>query len=403
MVAACYQLSVISQRGWASVMLLDNVWLFGLALVVTLVTIPILRRIAVARDLYDRPDAGLKPHHRPIPYLGGVGIWLGWLVVLLAGMVVMREGISATASRWQLGWVAVGGSVLMLTGLVDDIRHLPPKLRLFVQLAVAGLLLYAGIGRGVWQGLMDPLGIGDWGSGMEGGAGILLNAGICFFVLAGATNSTNLIDGLDGLCAGILGIAAVGFAVMVGLLSALPTPETATGNPQSAIILVLSAAMLGACIGFLRYNFNPASMFMGDSGSLLLGLNVAVVIILMAEQASWRGLIGAAVVFGFPIFDTALAIARRWLNKRPLFIGDRSHFYDQLRDRGLSVRRTVLICYVIGVGFAAVGAGLMLLPMVYEVAVFIGGPIVGAVACWRLGMLRVDDAAEQSEGLRIDD
>ncbi len=140
-------------------------WPFGLALLVTLIAVPILRRVAAAYDLYDRPDAGLKPHQRPIPYLGGVALWAGWLAVLLAAMAIgwpSRGGPDAGAVRWEMAWLAVGGSVLMLVGLIDDIRHLPPIARLLVQVAVAGLLLYAGIGLDVCPALLEPLGIGDW-------------------------------------------------------------------------------------------------------------------------------------------------------------------------------------------------------------------------------------------------
>ena len=160
---------------------------------------------------------------------------------------------------------------------------------------------------------------------------------------------------------------------------------------------VLGVAVLGACLGFLFYNFNPASIFMGDSGSLLLGFNVAVILIRFAEQSSLRWFAGALVVFGFPIFDTALAIARRMLNGKPLFVGDRSHFYDQVRDRKISIRRD----------------GPALLPprprvRAYRertappadggilIAVLVALPILLAIACRRLGMLRVDNAADRS-------
>ena len=152
---------LLVSRGWRWLPLL-------MGMGATFLAVPIVRRIASAYDLYDRPDAGLKPHEKPVPYLGGVAIWFGWLVHLLVSMArswSFHAGQSVTdpiqVSRavpgpvlWQLTWIAVGGSILMLVGLVDDIRHLPPKVRLVLQAAVAGLLLYAGIGRGVWQALV---------------------------------------------------------------------------------------------------------------------------------------------------------------------------------------------------------------------------------------------------------
>jgi UDP-GlcNAc:undecaprenyl-phosphate GlcNAc-1-phosphate transferase len=385
-------------------------WPFGLALLVTLIAVPILRRVAAAYDLYDRPDAGLKPHHRPIPYLGGVALWAGWLAVLLAAMAIGwpgRGGPDAGAVRWEMAGLAVGGSVLMLVGLIDDIRHLPPIFRLLVQVAVAGLLLYAGIGRGVCPALLEPLGIGDWASspGDWGSTSrivaLCLSGLFCILVLAGGTNSTNLIDGLDGLCAGIVGLAALGYLAMTGLLVGVldvstPAGSTLTRVGDGTIQAVLCAGLLGACAGFLLYNTSPASIFMGDSGSLLLGFSIAVLIISMTEQASWRGLIGALFIFGFPIFDTALAIARRWLHHKPLSIGDRSHFYDQLRDRGMPVRKTVCICYAIGLAFAALGCLSIFLPTPWTVAMVIGTAAILAIVCRHFGMLRVDQAAERS-------
>lgn len=371
-----------------------------LAFGLTLLAVPLVRRIAVAYELYDRPDAGLKPHERPIPYLGGVAIWVGWLAVVVLGIADWGLGIAGwgspngqEGSYWPLAWVAVGGSVLMLVGLIDDIRHLPPKLRLLVQVAVAVLLLCSGVGRGVWSALLGPL-HGSLPSWMFGDViGTCLSGLFCVFVLAGAANSTNMIDGLDGLCAGVLGVASAGFWGITVLLWDIPAQS---GMTAPALQVLLCAGVAGACVGFLCYNFNPASMFMGDSGALLLGYSAAVLIITLTEQASWRGLIASVFVFGFPIFDAGLAIARRWLNGKPLFIGDRSHFYDQLRDRGRSVRRTVLVCYLIGALCAMLGCACVFLPVLWVVGIAVASPVVACLACRRLGMLRVDDAAERS-------
>jgi UDP-GlcNAc:undecaprenyl-phosphate GlcNAc-1-phosphate transferase len=372
------------------------------AMGVTLLAIPLLRLVAIRCDLYDRPDSGLKPHERPVPYLGGAGIWLGWLAVLLLAMAG-RE-----APGRQVAWIAAGGSVLMLVGLIDDIRHLPPVTRLAAQAAVGGLLLYAGIGRGVWAALSQPLQthLPAWLTGSE--AGLVINAAFFIFFLLGATNSTNLIDGLDGLCGGILAIASLSFWVVALLLwrhvgHGGPTLLEA-GEPGidagMALRIALCAGVVGAGAGFLCYNLHPASMFMGDSGSLLLGFNVALMIALSAEQGAWRGLAAALLVFGFPILDTSLAIARRWLNGRPLFVGDRSHLYDQLRDRGMSVRGTVYACYLMGTAFGALGSACVLLPATWVAGIILAMPFITAFACWRFGFLRVDDAAERSQGVR---
>ncbi len=362
---------------------------FALALGVTLIAIPLLRRLAVARDLYDRPDAGLKPHARPVPYLGGVGIWIGWLAAMLAGIVLVQEARGGSDLHWKTASIVVGGSLLMLVGLVDDVRHVPPKLRLLIQVMVAGLLVYAGIGRGVWQSLSQAFGETAQGQSFGDLAGVCLNALFVVLVLAGATNATNLIDGLDGLCAGIVGIAAIGF-LAIALFAGDP------GSDRTALTFVLCAGLLGTCAAFLKYNFAPATLFMGDSGTLLLGFNVAVIMILLCEQAGWPGLVGALLVFGFPIFDTALAITRRRRHRKPLFIGDRSHFYDQLRDRGGSVRGTVLLCYAIGVSCAVLGCLVVMVPTPWIFAIVVAAVTIAALSCWRFGLLKVDDTAARS-------
>jgi UDP-GlcNAc:undecaprenyl-phosphate/decaprenyl-phosphate GlcNAc-1-phosphate transferase len=359
------------------------------AMAVTLMATPILRLVAVRCDLYDRPDSGLKPHERPIPYLGGAGIWLGWLAVLLLAM--RTDG----PNRWLLTWIALGGGVVMLIGLVDDIRQLPPVLRLLIQAAVGGLLLYVGFGRGVWAALWPSVQayLPAWFS--TDTAGLIINAAFFIFLLLGATNSTNLIDGLDGLCGGIITIAFLGFWIVALLLS--HTAEAPAADATVALRITLCAGVVGACAAFLCYNFHPASVFMGDSGSLLLGYNVAVMIALCVEQGAWRGLAAALLVFGFPILDTSLAIARRWLNGRPLFVGDRSHLYDQLRDRGLSVRGAVYACYVLGVLFAGLGMACVLLQTRWVVGTVVGVPLLAALIGWRCGLLRVDNAGQRSQ------
>ncbi len=366
------------------------------AFAVTAVATPVVRRIAIARNLYDRPDAGLKPHDRPIPYLGGVGIYLGWIAAVV-GMAWLNAALSD-----RLLAVAIAGTLLMLTGMVDDVRHLRPRTRLALQALAGGILLFGGVGQRIALTFAEPFLDNPPETLAAHPATLALSGMITVAILLSATNATNLIDGLDGLCAGVTGIAAIGCAVL-----GLAAIHALDGRDETVTAVMLSAALLGACLGFLLYNFNPASIFMGDSGSLLLGLNAAVLILILAEpmvgiagQSSFAWLAAAAMVFGFPVFDTALAIARRRRNRRPLFVGDRSHFYDQLRDRGFSVRRTVLTCYALALGFSVLGIGVIWLPPAVLLATYVliaGG---AAVTLFRAGMLRVDDAAGRSATAR---
>lgn len=355
------------------------------ALIATLAAGPVVRRIAVSYSLYDRPDAGLKPHEKPIPFLGGLALYVGWLAAILLGLIF--HPVLNTESIW----IALGGSVLLLTGLIDDIRHLRPMSRLTIQTLVAITLLPAGVGQGVAVSLSGSI-FPPWGDALFGGwVGFCLDALFCVLVLAGSVNATNLIDGLDGLCSGIVAITAIGFLAVFALLG-----QGLIDAPTALLVPIVSIGILGACLAFLKFNFNPASLFMGDSGSMLLGFSVAIVIILMTRLASWHGFIASVTVFGFPIFDTALAIGRRRLNRRPLFIGDRSHFYDQIRDRGLTVRKTVLACYGLGLVFAVVGAAMTCLPGLVLAPFGMAIALIAILLCRRYGFLRVDDSAERS-------
>lgn len=369
------------------------------AVVVTCVATPVVRRVAIALDLFDRPDAGLKPHEAPIPYLGGVAIYLGWLAAVVCAAVMIDD-----ASRTLLA-IAVAGTILMLTGMVDDIRHLRPRTRLALQAVAAGVLLFGGVGRRIALTFAEPF-LDISPAALDGHPVTLAFSGmITVAILLSATNATNLIDGLDGLCAGVTAVAAVGYVVL-----GLAAIRIVQGPGANAGHLILAAALLGACLGFLVFNFNPASIFMGDSGSLLLGLNAAVLMILfaeqmigVAEQSAIAWFAAGVMVFAFPVFDTGLAVIRRRINRKPLFIGDRSHFYDQLRDRGLPVRRTVLLCYGLGVGFSVLGAAVVYLRTAALLTVYAVVVVGAAWALRQTGMLRVDDAAAQSAGKARDE
>lgn len=350
------------------------VWPFGIALVLTMLTMPIVRAIAVASNIYDVPDSGLKPHEKPIPYLGGVGMYIGWAAA------VGFASIQFPASRGLLLSILAAGTIMMLTGLFDDLFDLKPRTKLLLELVAAMVLVYGGVGDRVVGIVFSYF---DYAP--PGWVVTALSAGITVFVLLGAGNATNLIDGMDGLCSGVIGIISLGFLAIAAHLAVSGFSET--GDP---VRLVLAVALFGACVAFLRYNFHPAQMFMGDAGSLLLGFNAAVLILLFAEQNKARWFIGALMVFALPIFDTALAILRRWLNGRPLFIGDRTHFYDQLRQRGCSVRQTVLISYGLAVFYVLVGCLVLFVRGLFASAIFVGVAIGSLLLVIRIGMLRRD-------------
>jgi UDP-GlcNAc:undecaprenyl-phosphate GlcNAc-1-phosphate transferase len=191
------------------------------------------------------------------------------------------------------------------------------------------------------------------------------------------------MDGLDGLCGGVTAVIAAGF-----LFLAVHIAMYATGQNLNldGLRVVLALALLGAVLGFVPYNFNPASIFMGDTGSMFLGFSCATLIISMAqERPKW--FLAGMVMFALPILDTALAFARRYVNKRPFFSADRNHFHHQLVSRGFTVKQTVLISYGLSLFFALLGIAIVFMRTRYAAAIYlvVFGSII--VAAYKMGMV----------------
>lgn len=346
---------------------------FGVALVAT----PLCRAFARSRRIVDRPDDFLKPHKRPIPYLGGVAIFLGW-----AAGIAIAVGLKWFPLEPGFLWgILAAGLAIMAVGLFDDIRMMKPRVKLVLNILVGLYLLWLGVGRNVFGVILQATVLKNDPSirGLE----LFFSIPFGLFIVVGACNATNLIDGLDGLCGGVLGIISLGFFLLAVHMAAW-RPDQAITHER----VVLSLAMVGAAAGFLPYNINPASIFMGDAGSMLLGLNAAVLIMLFCEPGLVRWMLGAIVVFGLPIADMTLTLLRRWRNAQPLMIGDRSHFYDQLVDRGYTVRQVVTISYALALGFAAMGCITAIFVRTrYAILVYAAGAAIVVLAAWRFRMV----------------
>jgi len=349
------------------------------AFVITVFATPVAARVARRLGVMDVPDQLLKPHARPTPYLGGTAICLGWAVAALAALAFPPD--DATIDWRLLVPIVAGGVLVSVIGLIDDMRELPPKFRLLAGTAViVAVILVTGVGAKLPESLLTPLGI-DLPPGVRYALAVLIGV----FIVLGACNSANLIDGLDGLCTGVTAIISLGFCLLAAHLASLG--HSPTGDP---VRLVLALAMLGATTGFLPLNFNPAKIFMGDAGSTLLGYNCGMMILLFAERGTFRWVIGALMIFALPIFDTALAMFRRWRSGRPIFAGDRSHFYDQLVQRGLTVRQSVLVSYSLTVFFGLVGLLVIWIRTRYAVIAYVGICAVAAVVAWATGLTHPD-------------
>jgi len=286
---------------------------------------PVVGRLAGKLGALDIPSAR-KLHTQPVPRLGGVAVYLAFLAGLLAFGAGGRE-------MWGL---VAGASLIVLLGTLDDIYDLPAKVKLAGQIATAAAVIPFGlqvefVTNPVNGGLIY---LGWWG------------IPVTVFWLVAVTNALNLIDGLDGLATGTAVIAAVTLAVVAW---------TEGHTEAAAPALILGAAALG----FLRHNFYPAKIFLGDSGSMLLGFVLAATAVIgLTKSATAVSLIIPILILGIPLFDTTFAVLRRCYRRRPIFNPDRDHLHHRLLDAGLTHRRAVLVVYGVD---AVLGASAVLL------------------------------------------
>ncbi|MBU0608229.1 MAG: undecaprenyl/decaprenyl-phosphate alpha-N-acetylglucosaminyl 1-phosphate transferase [Armatimonadetes bacterium] len=319
---------------------------------------PVSKVLARYVGAIDNPGE-LKVHAKAMPRFGGSAVWAATVLACFGGVVVQSVHVSAGG----LFPVLIGATLVALIGAIDDTIGLSPKARLCAGV-VAALVTAAGV---FWA--------------MPSAAWVrALVMCVSAVWLLGCANAMNMLDGLDGLAAGVSAIAAVGIGIAA----------LVAGNMPCALLVL---GLAGACVGFLRYNFRPASTFMGDVGSLFLGFTLASSVLLLAQDASGRPvlplMLGAMVALGVPVGDMLLAMGRRLLNHKPMFQGDRSHFYDQLRDRfGFGVVKTVLTMYALAVAFSVLGVGISLLQGPQAVMATVACFVVAVVGVLRGGFLR---------------
>jgi UDP-GlcNAc:undecaprenyl-phosphate GlcNAc-1-phosphate transferase len=271
-----------------------------------------------------------------------------------------------------------GAIIVCVVGLADDIFDLKPSKKMLGQVAAALTLLAVGIVPNL-RSTTDFLG---WP--LPFNLELILQALIVIFFVVGATNSLNLLDGLDGLCAGVTVIITIAMLLLSIHLATWESSEV--GDPVRIIICL---GLVGGVFGFLPFNRYPAKIFMGDAGSMLLGFVVAALMILFAEQIP-RWWMASIVVFGLPILDTAVALARRLLNHRHLFVSDRGHIYDQMIDRGIPLKKTVAISYALAGVYACVGLAMSQIRTRYAAVVYIIVFAVSGIVVWKKGYLKME-------------
>ena len=291
----------------------------GVTFVFVALFIPVVKKIAEFIGAMDIPNER-KVHKVPIPRLGGLGIYAGFL------LGYMLFGIHSV----QMNAILIGSFIILVTGIFDDIKPVPAKWKFLAQIVGASIVpLYGGI-------LLQDISA----FGLYIDFGILAYPITIIFIVA-IINCINLIDGLDGLSSGIASI----YFLTIGIIAMLL-------NNSNGLDILLTFIMLGSTLGFLVHNFNPAKIFMGDSGSMFLGYIIAVIALLGFKNITLTSFIVPILLLAIPIMDTLFAILRRLINHNPLGEPDKNHLHHQLLKLRLSQRKTVLIIYLVDILFA---------------------------------------------------
>ncbi len=288
---------------------------FFTAVLISLIATPLVKILAAKVGAIDVPKDERRIHKKPMPLMGGLAIYIGVVVSSLIFLPMERTLIS----------ILLGATLILISGIVDDIKGMSPKLKLLFQM-LAGLILIVG-------GVKVDFVTNPFSSNY-----VLLylkwfSIPITLFWIVGITNTINLIDGLDGLACGVAAISSISLMLVAEKFG----QENVT---------ILSAVVAGACLGFLPFNFNPAKIFMGDTGALLLGFMLAAISIEgVMKSVATIAVVVPILILGVPIFDTTFAIFRRLLSGQSVATADKGHLHHRLLDKGFSQKQTVLILY----------------------------------------------------------
>ncbi|MDP6478689.1 MAG: MraY family glycosyltransferase [Phycisphaerales bacterium] len=352
---------------------------------VTLLSTPLIRVLAIETGVVDCPDEARKIHRRSIAYLGGVAVFLG----LLAG-IAASYAIDMPASFRPIPiTIALGMIAITATGVGDDVWGWDPRFKIMGQLiAAAGLSLY-GIGTQTAAGFLAYF-FGTSELGFEI-AGIPINVtewvgvGIVAVLVLGGCNASNLIDGLDGLLSGTSAIIGGGLllismlmalyltnADLIQLEESLPESVVAVeGSSLAGARIALCMALIGATLGFLPHNFNPATIFLGDAGSLLIGYFCVTIILMLGELGQTHFVLAGLIVFGLPIADTILAISRRKAQGLKASDPDANHLHHILKRQFGTVKQAVLGMWAIETIFAVIGVSIVAVSITGEARVMV--------------------------------
>jgi UDP-GlcNAc:undecaprenyl-phosphate/decaprenyl-phosphate GlcNAc-1-phosphate transferase len=292
---------------------------FFVSFLTVMVLTPLVIKFAHKIGATDKPNHR-KVHAKIMPRLGGLAIFLG----VVAGF------FAAGLHHEKLTGISIGALLIIILGILDDKYELSAKVKLMGQIAAAGIVVSTGLTIDfISIPFLAKINLGIWA------------IPVTIFWIVAITNAINLIDGLDGLAAGISSIGIATVAFMAGVAG-------------KSLILALALILLGSTIAFLFYNFHPAKIFMGDTGALFLGYSIGILSLLgLYKSVTLFSFIVPIIILGVPIFDTTYAIIRRVVNKKPIGAPDKSHLHHRILAIGLSHRNTVLVIYALGILFSA--------------------------------------------------
>ncbi|MBT5657377.1 MAG: undecaprenyl/decaprenyl-phosphate alpha-N-acetylglucosaminyl 1-phosphate transferase [Phycisphaerae bacterium] len=352
---------------------------------VTLLCAPLIRALAIETGVVDHPDEARKIHSKPVAYLGGVAVFFG----LLAGIAVSYAIDMPASFRPIPIAIVIGMIAITATGVGDDVWGWDPRFKIMGQLvAAAGLSLF-GIGTQTAAAFLAYFfGTSDLNFEV---IGITINVtewvgvGIVAVLVLGACNASNLIDGLDGLLSGTTSIIGGGL-LLISLLMALhmttsdlewiekslPASVVAMeGVTLAGARIALCMALIGATLGFLAHNFNPATIFLGDAGSLLIGYFCVTIILMLGELGQTHFVLAGLIVFGLPIADTILAITRRKVQGLKASDPDANHLHHILKRQFGTVKQAVLGMWAIETIFMAIGVSLVAVSVTGEARIMV--------------------------------
>jgi UDP-GlcNAc:undecaprenyl-phosphate GlcNAc-1-phosphate transferase len=342
---------------------MDNLYTLAIvSIIISAALTPLVKRFAVKIDVIDVPKDDRRIHKKPIPLLGGLAIYISFV-----STVILKTG---QLTRSEKG-IIIGATIIVIGGFLDDKFEIKPWQKLLFQIAAALSLIIYGVNI---MRITNPLSAPGIDTYVNVG---MLSIPLTIIWVVGITNALNLIDGLDGLAAGVAFISSVTIFI-VALLNgrSLDTVDAS----------ILTCILSGSILGFLPYNFNPASIFMGDTGAQLLGFLLAAISIEGAIKSAAAFAIAVPILaLGIPIYDTLFAMIRRKINGKPIMQADKGHLHHRLLDMGLSQRQAVIIMYLISAvlgGFAIIAMKISTQKSYFLLAMVM---IVLVIIAWKFG------------------